>query len=92
MIMQMHLFTVLHNIIIYYFLNETFTLFAKSDYHYNGLNESSVNVVEGSVGVGFPLINTNTTQLSLAVGPTLHWSEGGKDCSTNEYCGNTYAG
>ena len=69
-----------------HFLNETFTLFAKSDYQYNGLNDSSVNVIEGSVGAGFPLINTNTTQLSLAVGPALHWSEGGKDCSTNEYC------
>ena len=75
-----------------HFLNETLTLFAKSDYQYNGLNDSSVNVVEGSVGVDFPLINTNTTQLSLAVGPALHWSEGGKDCSTNEYCGNTYVG
>ena len=49
-------------------------------------------MIEGSIGVGFPLINTNTTQLSLALGPAMHWSEGGKDCSINEYCGNTYAG
>lgn len=73
-------------------LNETITVFAKSDYQYNGLNDSSVNVIEGSVGVGFPLINTQTTQLSLALGPALHWSEGGKDCNSSEYCGNTYAG
>ena len=75
-----------------HFLNETITVFAKSDYQYNGLNDSSVNVIEGSVGVGFPLINTQTTQLSLALGPALHWSEGGKDCNSSEYCGNTYAG
>ena len=74
------------------YLDNTFTLYAQSDYHYNGLNDSGVNVVEGSVGVGFPLINTGTTTLSLSLGPALHWSEGGKDCSSNEYCGNTYAG
>ena len=74
------------------YLDKTFTLYAQSDYHYNGLNDSGVNVVEGSVGVGFPLINTGTTTLSLSLGPALHWSEGGKDCSSDEYCGNTYAG
>lgn len=74
------------------FLNKTVTLYAKSDYQYNGLNDTGVNVVEGSVGVGFPLINTETTTLSLSLGPALHWNEGGNDCSSDEYCGNTYAG
>jgi len=74
------------------FLNKTVTFYAKSDYQYNGLNDSGVNVVEGSVGVGFPLINTDTTTLSLSLGPALHWNEGGKDCSSYEYCGNIYAG
>ena len=73
------------------FLNKTVTLYAKSDYQYNGLNDTGVNVVEGSVGVGFPLINTETTTLSLSLGPALHWNEGGNDCSSDEYCGNTYA-
>ena len=57
------------------FLNKTVTLYAKSDYQYNGLNDTGVNVVEGSVGVGFPLINTETTTLSLSLGPALHWNE-----------------
>ena len=74
------------------YLDKTLTLYAQSDYHYNGLNDSGVNVVESSLGIGFPLINTGTTTLSLSFGPALHWSEGGKDCSSNEYCGNIYAG
>lgn len=74
------------------FLNQRITIFAKSIYQYNGLNDSGVNVVEGSAGIGFPLFNTNTIQLSLGFGPALHWSEGGQDCNSNEYCGNIYKG
>ena len=74
------------------YLGKMFTLYTQSDYHYNGLNDSGVNVVESSLGIGFPLINRGTTTLSLSFGPALHWSEGGKDCNSNEYCGNTYAG
>jgi hypothetical protein len=73
-------------------LGESMSLYAMSKYQYNGLNDSAVNNVDGSVGVAFPVVNTDTTELTLSVGPSVHWSDGGKDCASNEYCGNTYAG
>ena len=71
---------------------EAVSLFAMSKYHYNGLDDSAVNNLDGSVGVAFPVVNTDTTELTLSIGPSVHWSDGGKDCGSNEYCGNTYAG
>ena len=73
-------------------LGESMSLYATSKYQYNGLNDSAVNNVDGSVGVAFPVVNTDTTELTLSIGPSVHWSDGGKDCGSNEYCGNTYAG
>ena len=73
-------------------LGESMSLYALSKYQYNGLNDSAVNNVDGSVGVAFPVVNTDTTELTLSIGPSVHWSDGGKDCGSNEYCGNTYAG
>ena len=53
---------------------------------------SGVNNVLASIGVGFPLIDSDTTTLSVKVGPSLSWIGGGDDCSNDEYCGNSYGG
>ena len=73
-------------------LTEELTIYAKSGYQYNGLNDSGTNIFEGSVGIGLPLINNTSTQVTLSVGPKVHWSNGGNDCNSNKFCGNAYGG
>ena len=67
-------------------------LFALSSYQFNGTNDSGVNTVLGNVGVAFPLIKSDTTAFTVAIGPSVQWSGGGTECSSDAYCGNAYAG
>ena len=73
-------------------LTEKLTIYAKTGYQYNGLNDSGTNIFDGSVGIGLPLITNTSTQATLSLGPKVHWSNGGKDCDSNEFCGNAYGG
>ena len=73
-------------------LNETVNFFTSGSYDYNGLNDVSINTLKGAFGAGFPVIKNETTELVLSVGPALQWSEGGRDCDGDEFCGNTYPG
>ena len=67
-------------------------LFALSSYQFNGTNDSGVNTVLANVGLAFPLIKSDTTEFTLSIGPSAQWSGGGKDCSSDASCGNTYGG
>ena len=67
-------------------------LFALSSYQFNGTNDSGVNTVLGNVGVGFPLIKSDTTDFTVSIGPSVQWSGGGMNCGSDAFCGNTYAG
>lgn len=67
-------------------------LFALSSYQFNGTNDSGVNTVLGNIGVAFPLIKSDTTNFTLSIGPSVQWSGGGTDCSSDAYCGDTYGG
>ena len=73
-------------------LKETLNFFTSGQYDYNGLNDVSINTLKGSFGVGVPVLKNESTEFILSVGPTLQWSEGGRDCNRDEYCGNTYPG
>ena len=73
-------------------LNETLNFFTSGNYDYNGLNQVSINTLRGAIGAGFPVLKNDTTELVLSVGPGLQWSDGGHDCSSDQFCGNTYAG
>ena len=73
-------------------LSDSFRLYASSNYDYNGLNKSGINTVTNSVGAAFPVLDSEKVKLTLSLGPSLRWSDGGKDCDTSEYCGNTYGG
>lgn len=73
-------------------LNETLNLFSSGSYDYNGLNDASINTVKASIGAGFPIMQSETTELVLSAGPTLQWSGGGHECASNAFCGNTYPG
>ena len=46
-------------------------LFALSSYQYNGTNDSGVNTVLGNIGVAFPLLKSDTTELTVSIGPSL---------------------
>ena len=74
------------------FLTPSLNLYASTDYNYDYTKTAGVNAVNGSFGVGFPLIKNDSTKLTLSVGPAVIWSGGGDECDDNEYCGNTYAG
>ena len=82
------------NLLISYdkFLNPDLTLYGATTYNYDYLKDSGVNNVLASIGVGFPLIDSDTTTLTVKAGPSLSWIGGGDDCSTDEYCGNSYGG
>ena len=73
-------------------LNNTVSFFTSGNYDYNGLNDVSINTLKGALGAGFPVIKSDSTELMLSFGPTLQWSEGGRDCASDDFCGNTYAG
>ena len=63
-----------------------------ADYQYNATNKSSVNTVKGGVGLGLPLINSPSTQLTLSLGPSFQWGNGGSECGSDTACGRTYPG
>ena len=67
-------------------------LFALSNYQYNGTNDSGVNTVLGNIGVAFPLLKSETTELTMSIGPSLQWSGGGITCASDTFCGNSYGG
>lgn len=67
-------------------------LFAETNYQYNGTNTVGVNNVDQTFGFAYPLIESETTEFKLSVGPTAKWQGGGKGCSSDTYCGNTYGG
>ena len=67
-------------------------LFALSSYQYDGTNDSGVNTVLGNIGVAFPLLKSETTELTISIGPSLQWSGGGITCSSDTCCGNSYGG
>ncbi len=73
-------------------IESSLDLFALSSYQFNGTNDSGVNTVLGNIGVAFPLIKSDTTNFTLSIGPSVQWSGGGTDCSSDAYCGNTYGG
>ena len=67
-------------------------LFALSSYQYNGTNNSGVNTVLGNIGVAFPLLKSETTELTISIGPSLQWNGGGISCASDSFCGNSYGG
>ena len=67
-------------------------LFALSSYQYNGTNDSGVNTILGNIGVAFPLLKSETTELTISIGPSLQWSGGGITCSSDTFCRNIYGG
>ena len=73
-------------------LSDSFRLYAQSDYDYNGLNTAGINTLTNSLGAAFPVVDSESLKLTLSVGPSLRWSDGGRGCDIDEYCGNTYGG
>ena len=69
-----------------------FALFSETGYLYNGTNSSGVNTFDQTLGVAYPLIQSETTDFTLSIGPTAKWRGGGKGCSSDSYCGNTHGG
>ena len=67
-------------------------LFALTDYNYDGINDSGVNSLLTGIGLAKPVIQNETTELVVALGPSMQWTNGGHECGKDSYCGNAYAG
>ena len=67
-------------------------LFALTDYNYDGKNDSGVNSLLSGIGLAKPVIQNKTTELVVAIGPSMQWTNGGDECGKDPYCGNAYAG
>ena len=67
-------------------------LFALTDYNYDGKNDSGVNSLLTGIGLAKPAIQNETTELVVALGPYMQWTNGGHECGKDSYCGNAYAG
>ena len=60
-------------------------------YDYDTLNQVGANNLVNSIGLGYDLIKTNTTTLNVSAGPSVQTIWGGKFCTRDQYCGNTFA-
>ena len=67
-------------------------LFTLIDYNYDGKNDSGVNSLLTGIGLAKPVIQNETTELVVALGPSMQWTNGGHECGKDSYCGNAYAG
>ena len=67
-------------------------LFTLTDYNYDGKNDSGVNSLLTGIGLAKPVIQNETTELVVALGPSMQWTNGGHECGKDPYCGNAYAG
>ena len=60
-------------------------------YDYDTLNQVGANNLVNSIGLGYDLIKTNTTTLNVSAGPSVQTIWGGKFCTRDKSCGNTFA-
>ena len=60
-------------------------------YDYDTLNQVGENNLVNSIGLGYDLIKTNSTTLNVSAGPSVQPIWGGKFCTRDKYCGNTFA-
>nr|WP_274704393.1 DUF481 domain-containing protein [Synechococcus sp. AH-551-E02] len=67
-------------------------LFALTDYNYDGKNDSGVNSLLTGIGLAKQVIQNETTELVVALGPSMQWTNSGNECGKDSYCGNAYAG
>ena len=67
-------------------------LFTLTDYNYDGKNDSGVNSLLTGIGLAKQVIQNETTELVVALGPSMQWTNGGNECGKDSYCGNAYAG
>jgi len=73
------------------YLNERLGAYLSTDYTYNSLNSLGVNNVVSSIGLGYKIVDTDSTVLKLSIGPSLQWFDGGTDCDSKSYCGDVLA-
>ena len=60
-------------------------------YDYDTLNQAGASNLVNSIGIGYDLIKTDTTTLNVSAGPSVQSVWGGKFCTQDKYCGNTFA-
>ena len=78
-------------------LRYSYTFSGKSDayisniYDYDTLNQVGANNLINSIGLGYDLMKTDTTTLNVSAGPSVQTIWGGKFCTHDKYCGNTFA-
>ena len=69
----------------YYNMPSGLGLFALTDYNYDGKNDSGVNSLLSGIGLAKPVIQNKTTELVVAIGPSMQWTNGGDECGKDPY-------
>ena len=72
-------------------LNGRLHAYAGAHFNYDALNFSGTDAFESSIGLGYDLIKTSKTRLTVSLGPSIEQIWGGNGCNTDPVCGQTFA-
>jgi len=72
-------------------LNGRLHAYAGAHFNYDALNFSGTDAFESSIGLGYDLIKTSKTRLTVSLGPSIEQIWGGNGCNTDPVCGKTFA-
>ncbi len=67
-----------------------YNLYADIEYDYDGLNTSGKNRTIASFGISKTFFESQNKSLILSLGPAFLSSFGGEECSSDNYCGQSY--
>ncbi len=62
------------------------TTYTSTEYKYNALNKSGINTIITSLGMSYKIHENPKTSLTLSVGPSAKWFNGGKECQQDANC------
>ena len=73
------------------FINEgKYNFYTNIEYDYNALNTSGKNRTIAGFGLSKDFLANQNRSLKISLGPAIQWATGGKDCSTDNNCGDAY--
>ena len=72
-------------------LNSRLHAYAGAHFNYDTLNFTGTDAFESSIGLGYDLIKTPKTRLTVSLGPSIETIWGGNGCNADPVCGETFA-
>ena len=72
-------------------LNSRLHAYAGAHFNYDTLNFTGTDAFESSIGLGYDLIKTPKTRLTVSLGPSIETVWGGDGCNADPVCGQAFA-